>query len=70
MVARWFLHYNQSYRIWKLYRDGLLERATAEGRIAEHCDVGNFRALLPLYKVYSPYLKAKNALSARLQGIA
>jgi glycosyltransferase involved in cell wall biosynthesis len=69
IVARWFLRYNQSYRIWKLHRDGLLDRATAEEKIAEHCDVQSFRRLLPVYKVYSPYLKARNVLAARLQGI-
>ncbi len=64
-IARWFLRYNQSYRIWKLYRQGLLDQATVEQKIATHCDLRSFQRLLPAYKVCSPWFKLMNALAAR-----
>lgn len=69
-VARWFVRYNQSYRLWKLYRQGLLDQAAASQKIAEHCDLGRFRRLLPVYKVYSPWFKVRNLLAAHRERIA
>ncbi len=69
-IDRWFMYYNQCYRIWKLYRQGLLDPATARRKIAERRPLWSFRAFLPLYKVYSPCFKARNSLAARLAGVA
>lgn len=55
--TRWFLTYNQGYRIWKLYREGLISRETAEERIAENFTVGQFLRLRPVYKIVNPLFK-------------
>jgi glycosyltransferase involved in cell wall biosynthesis len=60
--TRWFLTYNQGYRIWKLYRQGLISRETAEERISENFDVGEFLRFLPVYKILSPLFKLRGTL--------
>jgi glycosyltransferase involved in cell wall biosynthesis len=60
--TRWFLTYNQGYRTWKLYRQGLITRKTAEERISETFDIGEFLRLLPVYKILSPLFKLRGTL--------
>jgi glycosyltransferase involved in cell wall biosynthesis len=66
-ITRFFLRYNQCYRIWKIYRQGRIDRSTAECKISEKCDIVRFRCLMPFYKLFSPYLKIRNALSNGLR---
>ncbi len=60
--TRWFLAYNQGYRIWKLYRQGLISRETAEERISENFEVREFLRFLPVYKILSPLFKLRGTL--------
>lgn len=56
-AAREFLYYNQFYRIWKARQSGIFGKGEASARISERYSPGMFLALLPCYKVYSPFFK-------------
>lgn len=58
----WFLTYNQGYRIWKLYRQGLITRETAEEHITKHFDMREFLGILPVYKILNPLFKFRGYL--------
>jgi glycosyltransferase involved in cell wall biosynthesis len=60
--TRWYLTYSQGYRIWKLYRQGLISRETAEGRITNTFEMGKFRSFLPVYKIVNPLFKLRGSL--------
>lgn len=62
----WYLHYSQGYRIWKLHRQGLINRESAVERIGRNRNVENFLTLLPLYKLCNPFFKLRGSLFRRL----
>lgn len=64
--TRWYLHYSQSYRVWKLHRQGLIDRDSALERIGRIGDTQRFLALLPVYKLCNPLFKLRGSLFRRL----
>jgi len=62
----WYLNYSQGYRIWKLHRQGLIDRQTAIERIGRGRDVGRFLSLLPAYRLCNPLFKLRASLTRAL----
>jgi len=58
----WYLTYSQGYRLWKLYRQGLITRETVEERITKTFDMGKFLSILPFYKILNPLFKLRGSL--------
>lgn len=56
-VVKEFLKYHQSYRIWKAFKSSKLNRDEALAKISLRCSSVKFFALLPLYKLLSPFWK-------------
>lgn len=52
-----FLVYDYNYHIWKLHRQGMLDRSEARGRIASGYGWGRFLLGYPLYKICKPLNK-------------
>lgn len=57
-----FLLYDYNYQVWKMHRQGMLERSEARGRIASRYGWGRFLLGYPLYKLCKPL----NKLSLRM----
>jgi glycosyltransferase involved in cell wall biosynthesis len=60
--TRWYLTYSQGYRVWKLYRQGLISREAAEERIMKIVALERFRCFLPVYKIVNPLFKLRGSL--------
>lgn len=60
-----YLVYDYSYQVWKLYRQKMLRRAEAKGRIAAGCGWGRFFWGYPFYKL----LKPLNKLLLRMENV-
>ncbi|MBC7901925.1 MAG: hypothetical protein H7Y27_00820, partial [Gemmatimonadaceae bacterium] len=56
-LTRRFLLYNQLFRIWKAYKNNLMDREAALARISCHATNWQFLALIPLYKIINPIWK-------------
>lgn len=64
-LTRWYLSYNQSFRVWKLHTQGLIDRNTAEGKIGTFRGMGSFFSLMPFYKLLTPLIRLRGALMRR-----
>lgn len=56
-IRKSYLVYDYNYQIWKLHRQGILDRTMARGRIASGCGWPRFLLGYPLYKVCKPFNK-------------
>ncbi|MDR3569351.1 MAG: glycosyltransferase [Syntrophobacteraceae bacterium] len=52
-----YLVYDNNYQVWKLYRQGVVKRSEARGRIAAGYGWGRFLLGYPLYKIFKPFNK-------------
>jgi len=64
-LTRCYLSYNQKYRIWKLYKQGLVDRNVALERIKKFGSPHLFLPLLPVYKVCNPFFKLRGGFLRR-----
>ncbi len=61
-ITRDYLFYNQNFRIWKLYRQKLIDRGTMTEKIGKNCGMAWFLLLLPVYKACNPFFKLRGRL--------
>jgi len=55
--TRRYLHYDVTYRYWKLYRRGIIGKGEMREKIGSHMDFRWFLLMLPGYKTYKPFYK-------------
>jgi len=58
-LTRWYLFYNQCYRIWKLHRKGLIARESAEEKLENRVKMSRFILSLPVYRMLAPLFKLR-----------
>ena len=61
-----YLVYDYNYQIWKMHRQGMLERSEARERIASEFGWGRFLLGYPLYKLCKPV----NKLALRMENLS
>jgi len=60
-----YLLYDHNYQIWKLYRQGVIERREARDRIASRYGWRRFLLGYPLYKICKPFVKLSRSIANR-----
>lgn len=57
-----YLVFDQSYRIWKAYKQGRIGKDVARSRISADYGLSKFLFFYPFYKVYKPFRKLRRRL--------
>lgn len=57
-----YLYYEQCYKVWKEYRRGKIDRSLLREKLDRHYSWNLFFLLLPLYKIYKPFRRARKGM--------